>query len=137
MATALKLLRTKPNVTDDDDFVGTQAAPADTVTFVGAAPQSGGRTIDAVEIVIEWLDVSNDRVNGAGSLTVQLVPVFVHPVTGVADIIADSQTFSTQGYRPIFITGVQEEDVVGVRLTGITPPATTTQVRVLYREVRV
>jgi len=138
MPTMLKEYRLKTDIMDDTDFVGTQAVPPDLLTFaspyrLGAAALNGG-----LELWLEWIDAADSRVAGAGSVTLETIPVHAHPITGDPTVVGDSQAFvATQAYRPIFVSTFQHGDQVGVRLTNITPPMGTTQVRILFREVPV
>jgi len=122
-----KLLRTSTALTDDADYAGTQVAPTSLVTLASVASPTG------IELVVEWLDVGEAIVNGAGEYTLNVIKVVDRP-GGASSIVIDSLPIECQGSRSIVVDNLRVGDSIGVRLTDITAPGASTHFRVLYRE---
>jgi len=124
-------LRVKVGFGDDADFAGTQVAPADLVTI---APQKDSIENVQVELLIEWLDPADVVQPGRGAFTIHVVRVIDRePAAG--QVVVDSVALTASGYRAVLIDDTRAGDLMGVRLTAITPPGgTETKMRVLYKE---
>lgn len=137
-----RLLRTKANLTDDTDYVGTQAKPAAADLGTVHPPNRVGHIVQRgvqLELVLEFLNASNAAVNGAASYTMRLIKVidrgWLVPITEIM-VQSVAVTVTSQDRVPVIIGDLHVGDEFSVRLTGITGPTSSTQVRVLYREVQ-
>lgn len=131
-----KLLRVKPNVLDDPDWVALQAAPPQNETFSAGQELTDRSLATSAELVCEFLDVGGAVVptRGTFNLTV-LCAVDRHgPLSGriITDSIVKSNVMNA---RPVLIDYIRANDRIGIRLTGIVAPIGVVSMRVLYREM--
>lgn len=125
-------LKTSSGLTDDADYVGTQAAPADTKTVAPYPATEGHPFRVAVHFVLEWLDAGGLVVAGAGSFTFQAVKVTPRALGG--NIVEGAAPVAAVGSIPLIEDDLRVGDVVGCRISGISAPGGATKYRVLYRE---
>lgn len=128
-----KLLTTSTGVLDDADYAGTQVAPTDVAVVAYPVRVGYDPSFIQVEFVLEWLDAAEAVVVGAGSFTFAVVKIIDRPGAATS-IVVDSAAIAAVGSRPFVASDLRIGDTIGVRITGITAPATTTHWRVFYRE---
>ena len=136
-------LRVTAGLADDPDFAGLdpQQIPASGDIVVLRAPGPDPRTPVPlkVQILVEWLDVSDNVVTrgGRGSFDIQALHVSDRQSPLSGQFVTDSVLLRAQmAYRPIVIDEVMSGDSFSVRLINlVSPDATAVKARVLYREM--
>jgi len=129
-----KLLRTKTDYTDDDDWAG------DVSLTVPVADQDPGRLrehglngpVTQIEIVVVATDGTDQVDPAAGSFDLQLVRLFSRADGSVAK--AGSDTLTSQAFGTMIRVPFNGGDFT-VRLSNLTAPAGGTQVEIWYRLV--